>query len=1559
RGDLDVEAEESLFLNLDNPVNGLLDDDQAIGTIANDDTVPTLAISNVSKVEGGPGQRTQFVFDVVLTGFSSNPVTVDFASADGTASAAARDYSSVDGLLTFQPGESLKQVVVNVAGDSAVETDEFFFVNLSNAVGADLVANQGRGTIENDDAAVPVLRIEDFSADEGIAGARTQFTFDVTLTASSNQILTVDYSTAAGTATSNVDFVSQDKTLTFFPGETTHTITVSVLGDTAFESLETFFVNLSNPQGLQLADDQAIGRIFNDDSPTPILSVSDGQVDEGIAGEKPSVTFNLRLSSPPAEQITVDFATADGTAESSNLDYLATNGAVTFLPGQQTASVTVTVLGDANVETNETFFLNLGDLTGNAVFENDQGTATIRNDDFLRPLVTITDAIKEEGVDSQRTRFIFDVSLSTPASDTTGPVEVQYQTSNGSAIGAVGGVFDEDGVQLINPNADYELKSGTLTFLPGEQTKQIVVVVLGDSRVEADETFFVNLTSSGPNAEIADDQALAIARNDDFPLPGVRVTNATVVEGTTEQRTVVDIELALSAPSETSIFVDFRTADGSATLLDQDYESTNGTVEFMPSEIITTVRLVVLGDVDEEADDTFFLNLTDISANAFLINDQAAITISNDDLLQVEPDITISDVTLREGDNLALPEYQFVVTLSGASDSSVTVDYSTAQGTANSADFVNKSGTLTFEPGETTKTVDVEVIGDVTVESDEAFFVDLTNAQGANIADPQGTGTIINDDVAIRPGIRINDVSQVEGSPDDFATEFTFIVELTGVFDQLVEVNYFSTQFSASSEPADRDFFRVGNLRDTDTISRLVFEPGETIQTITVFVVGDTEVEPNEVFFVNLFNPINAEIEDDQGIGFIINDDQALPQAEISDAIALEGDSGRTTFTFTITLDREADAAAAVDFSTANGTTGTSGGADVQTASGTVTFEPGEIQKTIEIDVVGDLTDEADEQFFVNLTNASGLLITDDQGRGIILNDDDPNAILAVTDAVNLTDEFGQEGNTGDTIYEFTVQLIGKSAGPVTVQVSTQDGSAIAGQDYDPVSQQLTFNAGETTKKVQVTVSGDQTVETDEFFFLNLSNPVGATIFDDQGIAAIINDDEVVNRDEGLELAQDVEAQVEAALADPTLDSTVPGDGIRVVKGTNSGGRSDITDLLVQIGLDVIERLGLTDAIVAVFDPVNFIVTTPEGRANGFTESSGVVGQSTNSFYSGDGAVELLVIPNASAGIYNLEVAGVNNGQFRAAVSRVDSSGQIGTETIEGTLAGELQLALDFTRAFPNDPGRNAEAEAAFLALFQEFGGDSDAIDLALAAFTNAPKSNADQEQISNQNDAAAQLQAAAAAVVAQAKLLATALQGALPDWASSGLAGAFSESDVTARGIETGSESSSAMRDFFWESVGRGVLGLPGGVTAVMDLLDPLMPEAEETETAADEDGKDKENDGTPADGEEGSKQKRADKPEDEDERRQAFLRQRDEDEVALYVPATAFVGPDWLAKAEAAAAAAAAAAAKSKSDPTPKNAGQTKSRQQNSERNADQSQATENASDSQQNSDSDDASE
>ena len=132
------------------------------------------------------------------------------------------------------------------------------------------------------------------------------------------------------------------------------------------------------------------------------------------------------------------------------------------------------------------------------------------------------------------------------------------------------------------------------------------------------------------------------------------------------------------------------------------------------------------------------------------------------------PTLSINDVSLTEG-NSGLKNFTFTVKLSKASASTVTVNFATANGTALAgSDYLAKSGVLTFAPGQTSKTVVVQVKGDTVVEPNETFFVKLSGATHATIADNSGTGTIQNDDPsqppAINPGIRVNDVSITEGN---------------------------------------------------------------------------------------------------------------------------------------------------------------------------------------------------------------------------------------------------------------------------------------------------------------------------------------------------------------------------------------------------------------------------------------------------------------------------------------------------------------------------------------------------------------------------------------------------------------------------------------------------------------------------------------------------------------------------------------------------------------------------------------------------------------------------
>lgn len=222
--------------------------------------------------------------------------------------------------------------------------------------------------------------------------------------------------------------------------------------------------------------------------------------------------------------------------------------------------------------------------------------------------------------------------------------------------------------------------------------------------------------------------------------PTVRVNNVVVSEGNTGTAAAV-FTLTLSAALDEPITVAYRTADATATA-GSDYQAASGTLTFAPGETSKAVTVLVNGDRLGEPDDYFLLKL-DQPANAFLATGSGTGSILDD-----EPRVSINDVSAKEG-NGKTTVFTFTVTLSAAYDAPVTVRFATADGTARSGDgdYVGKSGTLTFAPGETTKTVAVVVNGDKKREGNEAFVVNLTDLSSyAWLLDGQGMGTILNDD---------------------------------------------------------------------------------------------------------------------------------------------------------------------------------------------------------------------------------------------------------------------------------------------------------------------------------------------------------------------------------------------------------------------------------------------------------------------------------------------------------------------------------------------------------------------------------------------------------------------------------------------------------------------------------------------------------------------------------------------------------------------------------------------------------------------------------------------
>jgi hypothetical protein len=206
-------------------------------------------------------------------------------------------------------------------------------------------------------ASGPQLSVSDVSVNEGNSGT-TNATFTVSLSAASASTVTVNYGTVSGTATAGSDFTPTSGTLTFAPGETSKTVTVPVIGDTTFEPNEDFFVTLSSATNAVIADGVGQGTILNDD-PLPTAGIT-SVVQQSGAGGTTVLVFTVTLSNPSWQTINVDFGTADGTAVAGT-DYDATSGTLTFLPGQTTQTITVSVHPDAGGGVDKWFDMGLSD----------------------------------------------------------------------------------------------------------------------------------------------------------------------------------------------------------------------------------------------------------------------------------------------------------------------------------------------------------------------------------------------------------------------------------------------------------------------------------------------------------------------------------------------------------------------------------------------------------------------------------------------------------------------------------------------------------------------------------------------------------------------------------------------------------------------------------------------------------------------------------------------------------------------------------------------------------------------------------------------------------------------------------------------------------------------------------------------------------------------------------------------------------------------------------------------------------------------------------------------
>jgi hypothetical protein len=223
------------------------------------------------------------------------------------------------------------------------------------------------------------------------------------------------------------------------------------------------------------------------------------------------------------------------------------------------------------------------------------------------------------------------------------------------------------------------------------------------------------------------------------------------------------------------------------------------------------------------------------------------------------PSLAVSDALVTEGDS-GTKNALFTVSLSAASAGPVTVDYATADGSAKApGDYTATTGTLTFAAGELSKQVAVVVVGDTLDELHETYSLDLSNPVGATLGDARGAGTILDNDPQV--SLSVDDVSAPEGGQTA-----TFTLSLSRESGKIVTVDY-ATGDGTAAAPSDYAS-RSGTI---------IFMAGETSKTVSVALVQEAVVEPDETFSLALSRAINATLSDGQGVATIVDDDAAPP----------------------------------------------------------------------------------------------------------------------------------------------------------------------------------------------------------------------------------------------------------------------------------------------------------------------------------------------------------------------------------------------------------------------------------------------------------------------------------------------------------------------------------------------------------------------------------------------------------------------------------------------------------------------------------------------------------
>ena len=977
---------------------------------------------------------------VVRTGPASAPATVRYATSPGSATPGA-DYTPVTGVLTFAANARTATFMVPTLQDVLAEGPETVLLTLSDpSPPAQLGPRRTAALtiVDNDVPGVVKLGAAAYTVAEG---AKTVL---VTVQRTGNADgVTVSYATTPGTATPGQDYLSVSGTLTFRATETTKTIAITILNDVLDEPAETFMIALSNPGGgLTLGSPSSAVVTITDDDLPGVVAIGTPAVSVGESAGNATVT--ITRTGGMAGGVTVDFATADGSAQAGS-DYTARSGRLTFNAGETSKPVTIAILGDTTREGDETFTLVLSNPGGGATL----GTARVAT-------VTIRD--DETGPTVQFGAAAYSVVESAAKAVVT-------VTRTGSTL-AGQSVMVRTNITGTAPSNQFTAVNQLVTFAAGQASATVDVpltALANNTAVDGDRTVGLELANpfspSGTLSLGAPRLAVLTIRDDDsqFRFSG---TSYLTIEGAPATLTVQRLGAAITPAT-----VKFATVNGLAVAPGQ-YAAKNGTLVFAPGVTSQIITITTVNDAVQRGDADFSVVLSDAVGAALGTPSTATVEIQEND---GNGTVRFSAVaySVLEGAPATIS-----VTRSGGTAGPLTVGYATvAGGTAiggaapgPGVDYVTRSGTLTFAAGATTQTFMVTTVADAVVEGAKTvnLALNVPAGSGAVLGSPSTAVLTIVDDEQPRFQFMTPTVTVSEGAGVANLTVMR-VGPTTGTY----TVGYTLAGVTAT---AGADFVAAGGT--------LTFGPGITSRPISVPIVADTLNEPAETFTVTLSGPSAGAVLGTPSVATVtITDDDPAGAVQFAASNYAVTEGGAVTLTVTRT---GTAGPVTVAFATSPGTAVAS---DYVAQSGTLTFAAGETARTLTVTAASDISLEGPEFLEVVLSSPGGGLVLGTPARARVWIVDAQQSLQFSASSYAVV-----EGSAAMV----TVTRTGAPSNAASATI-TLGGAAVAGIDYVvPASLVLNFPSGVTSQTLIIQTQPNTVAEGARVLTLGLTGMSGA-----------------------------------------------------------------------------------------------------------------------------------------------------------------------------------------------------------------------------------------------------------------------------------------------------------------------------------------------------------------------------------------------------------------------------------------------------------------------------------